>query len=59
MLQSIEKEVVIIVAQIDVEEVNISTSDGTWQSMQISSLNVDHEYQEPIEELNTLLLNTP
>jgi hypothetical protein len=29
VLQSIEKEVVIIVAQIDVEEVNISTSDGT------------------------------
>jgi hypothetical protein len=26
--------------------------------MQTSSPNVDHEYQEPIEELNTLLLNT-
>jgi hypothetical protein len=27
--------------------------------MQTGSLNVDHEYQELIEELNTLLLNTP
>jgi hypothetical protein len=27
--------------------------------MQIGSLNVDHEYQEPTKELNTLLLNTP
>jgi hypothetical protein len=25
--------------------------------MQTSSPNVDHEYQEPIEELNTLILN--
>jgi len=29
MLQPIEKETVIIVVQINVEEVNISTSDGT------------------------------
>jgi hypothetical protein len=47
---------VILVAQTNVEEINASTSDGTWQSMQISSPNVDHEYQKPIEELNTLLL---
>jgi hypothetical protein len=26
--------------------------------MQMGSLNVDHEYQKPIEELNALLLNT-
>jgi hypothetical protein len=25
----------------------------------MGSLNVDHENQKPIEELNTLLLNTP
>jgi hypothetical protein len=41
--------VVIIVAQIDVEEVNILTSDGTQQSMQINSPNVDHEYQEQLK----------
>jgi hypothetical protein len=27
--------------------------------MQTNSLNVDHEYQEPIKALNMLLLNTP
>jgi hypothetical protein len=27
--------------------------------MQTGSPNVDHEYQEPTEELNMLLLNTP
>jgi hypothetical protein len=26
--------------------------------MQMSSPNVDHEYQKPIEKLNTLVLNT-
>jgi hypothetical protein len=26
--------------------------------MQTGSLNVDHEYQKPMEELNMLLLNT-
>jgi hypothetical protein len=31
VLQLVEKEVVIIIAQIDVEEVNGSTSDGTRQ----------------------------
>jgi hypothetical protein len=25
----------------------------------MGSSNVDHDYQEPTEELNTLLLNTP
>jgi hypothetical protein len=25
----------------------------------MGSLNIDHEYLEPIEELNMLLLNTP
>ncbi len=50
---------VIIIAQIDVEEVNRLTSDGTWQSTQMGSSNVDHEYQEPTKELNMLLLNTP
>jgi hypothetical protein len=45
----------IMVLQIDVEEVNISTSDGIQQFTQIGSPNVDHEYQEPTEELNTLL----
>ncbi len=59
MLQHVEKEAVIILAQIDVEEVNGLTSDGIQQSTQIGSPNVDHEYQEPTEELNTLLLNTP
>ncbi len=58
VLQLVEEEVVIII-QINVEEVNISTSDGIQQSMQTSSLNIDHEYQKPTEELNTLLLNTP
>jgi hypothetical protein len=58
VLQHVEKEAVIILAQIDVEEVNGLTSDGTRQSTQIGSPNVDHEYQKPIEELNILLLNT-
>jgi len=34
------------------------TNDGTQQSTQMGSPNVDHGYQEPTEELNTLLLNT-
>ncbi len=58
VLQLVEDEAIIIVVQTNVEEVNGSTCDGTQQSMQTSSLNVDHEYQKPIEELNTLLLNT-
>jgi hypothetical protein len=44
VLQFVENEVVIIVAQTYVEEINISTSDGIQQSTQTSSLNVDHEY---------------
>jgi hypothetical protein len=53
MLQRVkEEEVVITIAQTNVEEVNISISDGTQQSMKMGSLNVDHEYQEPIEKLN-------
>jgi hypothetical protein len=59
VLQHVEEETWIIVAQIDVKERNGLTNDGTQQSTQISSPNVDHEYEEPIEELNTLLLNTP
>jgi microcompartment protein CcmL/EutN len=59
VLQLVKKEMVIIVVQIDVEEVNGSTSDGIQQSTQIGSPNVDHEYQEPTEQLNLLLLNTP
>jgi hypothetical protein len=35
----------ITVAQIDVEEENGLTSDGTQQSTQTCSPNVDHEYQ--------------
>jgi len=54
----IEKDLVIIV-QVDIEEVNGLTSDGIQQSSQTCSLNVDHEYQKPIKELNMLLLNTP
>jgi hypothetical protein len=46
--------VIFIVAQTDVEEIN-----GSTKFMQISSPNVDHEYQEPTEELNMLSLNTP
>jgi hypothetical protein len=48
----------IIVVQTNVEEENGLTSDGTWQSTQIGSPNVDHEYQEPTKEFNKLLLNT-
>jgi hypothetical protein len=60
VLQLIEEvETIIIFAQINVEEVNRLTSDETQQSTQMGSPNVDHEYQEPIEELNMLLLNTP
>ncbi len=59
VFQLVENDVVIIIVQVDVEEVNGLTSDGTWQSMQTNSLNVDHEYQEPIKALNMLLLNTP
>jgi hypothetical protein len=59
VLQPIEEEVIIIVVQTNVEEVNKLISDGIQQSMQTSSPNVDHEYQKPIEELNTLLLNMP
>ncbi len=50
---------VITIVQIDVEEVNGLTSDGTQQSTQTGSSNVDHEYQELTKELNMLLLNTP
>jgi len=50
--------VTIIIVWTDVEEVNGSTNDGTQQSTQMGSPNVDHNYQEPIEELNTLLFNT-
>ncbi len=57
ILQLAKEEAMIIVVQTNVDEVKESTSDGTWQSMQTSSPNVDHEYQEPIEELNTLILN--
>ncbi len=49
---------VVHVAQTEVEEVNGSTSDGTQQSTQMGSPNVDHNREEPIEELNMLLLNT-
>ncbi len=59
VFQLVENDVVIMVVQADVEEVNELISDGTWQSMQTNSLNVDHEYQEPIKALNMLLLNTP
>ncbi len=58
MLQPIKEEVIFIVVQIDVEEINGSTSDGIWLFTQMGWLNVDHEYQEPTKELNTLLLNT-
>ncbi len=58
VFQLVEDEVVIIVAQIDVEEVNGSTSDGIRQSTQTGSPNVDHEYKISIEKLNTLLLIT-
>jgi len=59
ILQPIEEELVKIVAQTDVEEVNRSTNGEIQQSTQTGSPNVDHKYQEPIEELNMLLLNTP
>jgi hypothetical protein len=49
VLQLVENEAIIIVAQINVEEINILTSDGIQQSTQIGSLNVDHDYQKPIE----------
>jgi hypothetical protein len=58
VFQVVEEEAIIIVAQIDVEEVYGSTSDGIQQSTQTSSSNVDHEYKKPTEKLNTLLLNT-
>jgi len=58
VFQLVEDEAVIIVAQIDVEEVNGSTNDGIQQSTQTGSLNVDHEYKKPTEKLNTLLLIT-
>jgi hypothetical protein len=51
--------VVIFLAQTEVEEVNGSTSDGTQQPTQMGSPNVDHNHEEPIEELYMLLLNTP
>jgi hypothetical protein len=54
-----EEEMVITITQIDVEEVNISTSDETQQFTQTGSPNVGHKYQEPIEKLNMLLFNTP
>jgi hypothetical protein len=44
--------VVITIAQIDVEEVSGSTSDGIQKSTQTSSPNVDHNYQKPTKELN-------
>ncbi len=59
VFQPIKKDAMIIVIQADVEEVNILTSDGTRQFTQTGSSNVDHEYQESINELNMLLLNTP
>jgi hypothetical protein len=37
--------VTIIVLQTSVEEVNGLTSDGTQQSKQMGSPNVDHDYQ--------------
>jgi hypothetical protein len=57
VLQPTKEEVVITIVQTNVEEVNESTSDGTQQFTQTVSLNVNHECQEPIEELNLLLLN--
>jgi hypothetical protein len=59
VLQLVKEKVVITITQTDVAKVNGSTSDGTQQFTQTCSLNIDHDYQEPIEELNTLLLNTP
>jgi hypothetical protein len=41
VLQLVEKEMVIIVVQIDVEEVNGSTSDGIQQSTQIGSIHTN------------------
>ncbi len=54
VLQLVEEETTIIVVQTDVEEVNGSTSDEIQQSTQMGSPNVDHNYQKPTEELNTL-----
>jgi len=53
VLQPVKEEVIFIVAQTDVEDIN-----GSTKFMQTSSPNVDHEYQEPTEKLNMLLLNT-
>jgi hypothetical protein len=59
VLQPAKEEAMVTMAQMNVEEVNESTSDGTQQSTQMGSLNIDHENQESTKELNMLLLNTP
>ncbi len=56
VLELVEKEVEIIIFQTNVEEVSRSTNDETQQSTQTSSPNI--EYGDPIEEINTLQLNT-
>jgi hypothetical protein len=58
VFQLVEKEVVITIVQINVEEVNGLTSDGVQQTTQMNLSNVDHEYQKPTRELNMLLFNT-